>query len=113
MIVERAFQTVHNLNIPENKRKHWPPYSEVIVDMHGNIQDIYQYFNPPTEQQICEALSTYPGCVSFPVRTDKFFNNFDEFAKKVSSSAELASRTYKNERSLVTDKQQDNLVVQD
>ena len=92
MVTERAFHIVHNLDVPESKRKFWPTRAEVVVAHDGTIQDVKQFFSAPTETECVELLNLYPGCVSFPVSAGEIHVTLEEFQRKVCDSAELAAK---------------------
>lgn len=98
MTIERAFQLVHHLNVPQAKRRFWPRFSIVIVSGDESVPDVLQFFGNPEEQQQYEALVMYPGTMSFVVEAEKLHVGIDEFREKVSSTAAFIRKHAKQSR---------------
>jgi hypothetical protein len=95
MTPERAFKISNNLDIPSNKRKFWPKYSEVVVSQEGFVHDVIQFFEVPTEQELVEIMKWYPRSVSFPVTAEATYTELDDFIKKVNSCIKLGKKVLK------------------
>ena len=95
MTPERAFRIANNLDIPSNKRKSWPKYSEVVVSQEGFVHDVVQFFEIPNEQELVEILKWYPRSVSFPVTAGATYIELDDFIEKVISCIKLGKKVLK------------------
>jgi len=95
MTPERAFRIANNLDIPSNKRKFWPKYSEVVVSQEGFVHDVIQFFEVPTEQELVEIMKWYPRSVSFPVTAEATYIEIDTFIEKVASCIKLGNKILK------------------
>jgi hypothetical protein len=74
---------VHNLDVPEAKRKSWPKWATVVVNRDGVIEDVIQHFDPPALGTNAVQQRHYPHAALFSVRAGEMFVTLMQFEKKV------------------------------
>ena len=92
MNIERAFILVHNLDIPEGKRKFWQQWSTVVVDLSGEILDVIKHFEAPNLEINKKHLEMYPNSIQFTVAAGEMFTTIDQFVSKVKDAVKLGSK---------------------
>ena len=87
MITARAFRVVHNLDVPDRKKKFWPQWSTVVVNRSGSIEDVIQHFDAPSLAMNAEHMRLYPHSVQFTVQAGEMFVTLAEFERRVEDAA--------------------------
>jgi len=82
MKIQRAFTLVHNLDIPEGKRKFWQQWSTVVASKSGEIIDVIKHFESPNLKLNKEHLDMYPDSYQFTVAAGEMFTTLLEFTQK-------------------------------
>jgi hypothetical protein len=83
MNIERAFNLIHNLDIPEGKRKFWQQWSIVVVSQSGEILDVIKHFEAPDLESNKKHLEMYPDSFQFTVAAGEMFTTIEQFIAKV------------------------------
>lgn len=91
MNIERAYILVHNLDIPEGKRKFWQQWSTVVVAKSGEIVDVIKHFQQPDLTLNKQHLELYPDSLQFTVAAGEMITTLDEFKAKVRETTKLGN----------------------
>jgi len=92
MNIERAFNLIHNLDIPEGKRKFWQQWSTVVVNPSGEIIDVIKHFEAPNLAINKKHLEMYPDSFQFTVAAGEMFTTLQQFTLKVKETVNLGKR---------------------
>jgi hypothetical protein len=92
MNIERAFNLVHNLDIPEEKRKFWQQWSTVVVNTSGEIIDVIKHFEAPNLEINKKHLEMYPNTFQFTVAAGEMFTTIEKFDYKVKDAVKLGRK---------------------
>ena len=91
MNIERAFTVIHNLDVPEEKRKFWQQWSTVVINPSGEIIDVIKHFQQPDLTLNKQHLDLYPDSFQFTVAAGEIFTTLDEFKAKVRETTKLGN----------------------
>ena len=83
MTPDRALSVIHNLDVPEDRRKFWPQWSTVVVGRDGKIEDVIQHFDPPNEFLHRRQMDLYPHSVQFTARAGEMYLTREALLAKV------------------------------
>ncbi|MDH4100613.1 MAG: hypothetical protein OEV28_08555 [Nitrospirota bacterium] len=92
MIIERAFNLVHNLDVPESKRKFWQQWATVVLTRRGDIIDVIKHFEAPDEFLHRRQMDIYPDTIQFTVQAGEMFTSLDSFKAKIEDAVRLAGK---------------------
>jgi len=92
MTIERARRIAHNLDVPDAKRKFWPKWAVVVVRPTGEVPDVIQFFEHPTEEESLACLKMYPGSISFIVTAGRSFISLDAFSQRIDETVVIAKK---------------------
>ena len=95
MRIERAFDLVHNLDIPETKRKFWQQWSTVVVTRRGEIVDVIKHFEAPDEFLHRRQMDLYPDSLQFTVKAGEMFTSLQELKSKIEDSVRVVAKLKK------------------
>jgi hypothetical protein len=92
MRIERAYDLVHNLDVPEGKRKFWQQWSTVVITRRGAILDVIKHFEAPDEFLHRRQMELYPDSIQFTVQAGEMFTSLDRFRAKINDAVTLAEK---------------------
>jgi hypothetical protein len=92
MTPERALALIHNLDVPEDKRKFWPQWSTIVVTSGGNIEDVIQHFEWPNDVLHRRHMDIYPHSVQFTAKAGETCLTLDALLAKVQECAQLVKQ---------------------
>ena len=91
MTPERALIVIHNLDVPEDKRRYWPHWATVVVGRGGVIEDVIQHFQPPDAFLHRRQLEIYPHSVQFTASAGETYLTVESLVAKVEECARLVA----------------------
>lgn len=91
MNIERAFTLIHNLDVPEGKRKFWQKWSTVVVNSSGEIIDVIKHFESPSLESNKMHLEMYPNSFQFTVEAGQMFVTLEQFTTKVKEATKMGN----------------------
>jgi hypothetical protein len=95
MRIERAFDLVHNLDIPETKRKFWQQWSTVVITRRGEIVDVIKHFEWPDEFLHRRQMDLYPDSLQFTVKAGESFTTLDALKAKIEDAVRVLAKVEK------------------
>jgi len=92
MRIERAYDLVHNLDVPETKRKFWQQWASVVITRRGEILDVIKHFEAPDEFLHRRQMELYPGSIQFTVQAGEMFTSLESFKAKINDAVKLVEK---------------------
>ena len=92
MRIERAFALIHNLDIPESKRKFWQQWATVVITRRGEVVDVIKHFEAPDEFLHRRQMNLYPDSIQFTAKAGEMFESLDGFKSKIQDSVRIVQK---------------------
>lgn len=89
MIIERAFTLIHNLDIPENKRKYWQQWSTIVISHSGEIIDVIKHFEWPNEFLHRGQMELYPHSIQCTAKSGEMFTTIEELKANIEDAVRI------------------------
>jgi hypothetical protein len=88
MLIERAFELIHNFDIPESKRIFFQQWATIVVNENAEIVDVIKHFKAPNLELNKKHLNLYPKCVQFTAKANEMFKSMEELRNKTEECKE-------------------------